>query len=192
MVDLDKLIELGTKPCSICKQNIVPSYSNKFKAGSCIKLVWECTNCPQDQHQQQPSWVSQRQIGKTRYYEGNVLTACGTLLVGQSIDRILRTCNVIGLKTISRSTFFEMQSEYLIPAINQKYLDETAKLIVGRLGSPSLVICGDGRFCSPGKECQFNTNIFTVCEITMNSEPLKQNEKQDITALTFQHTTTVF
>ena len=144
MVDLDLLIQLGTKPCPTCGEDVVPTFFEKFTAGSCVKLKMECHNCQQFRS----SWVSQKQVGKSRFYEGNVLTACGILFGGQSAER---TCGIISLKTISDASFYEIQKDFLIPAIHQKYSEESSRLIVNRLGSNKLIISGDGRFCSPGE-----------------------------------------
>jgi len=81
--------------------------------------------------------TSQVEVGKTP--AGNILTSAAILYTGAQCAKALRLFSVLKCPTMTTSTFFRHQRNYLLPSIDLIYLGKTSAKITNRI---------EGEYCS--------------------------------------------
>lgn len=119
--------------------------NKKFPGGTAIRLPLECSTCHKECF-----WISQTCVGDTKYYRGNVDLASSIFTSGASATEVVRVLNLMGTHSFTCRTYHTLQSDFIIPTVNEKYDDMIIKLQMERVGKDDLVLAGDGRFDSPG------------------------------------------
>ena len=119
--------------------------SDQFVGGTCIQLVINCKSCGVYE-----MWNSQTQIGSTKFFSGNADLCCGIFFSGSTPRQAFRILEIMGAKGYDTKSYHRMQSQFMIPAINQLYDARTSSAIVKRIGGKPLILSGDGRHDSPG------------------------------------------
>uniref|UniRef100_A0A803K582 THAP-type domain-containing protein n=1 Tax=Xenopus tropicalis TaxID=8364 RepID=A0A803K582_XENTR len=97
-------------------------------------------------------WRSQPVIKSTS--AGNVLMAASVLLSGSSFRKVHEMYSILGVSTISHTTFYNYQRAYLFPSIDYHWQQETNN-IRKEIGNNEVVIAGDGQFDSPGHSAKY-------------------------------------
>ncbi|KAL7383208.1 hypothetical protein ABVT39_006543 [Epinephelus coioides] len=96
--------------------------------------------------------------------ENNLLTAAATLFTGATYTDIADWAAVLRLQLPKKTTYYNIQSSYLIPVIEEAYkMQENAifaRLICQTLDGEAVHVCGDGRSDSPGHSGKYTTYSF--------------------------------
>ena len=157
MVFESNLLDLFT----ICPSCFGSSRGTKNKVlGTMVEILRVCSDCGYTSR-----WRSLPLIRNMP--AGNLALSAAILLSGSQAAKSLRMLDILGLASISSSTFFRHQSSYLQPAIMEVYNQQQKELIADlvRRGG-DLVLCGDGRSDSPGHCAKYGT--YTVIEARVN------------------------
>ncbi|XP_065885779.1 uncharacterized protein [Dysidea avara] len=110
-------------------------------------------------------WRSQPYFGRTP--AGNILTSAAILYTGAQPAKALRLFSVFNCPTITTSTFFRHQRNYLQPSIDFIWEKHQQRLLRELKESNShLIIGGDGRADSPGHSAKFGS--YSMVELTKN------------------------
>lgn len=143
-----KLITWIAGGCTCGAPLAVPELRPKYKGGTDIIINVSCTNslC-----KKVLSWHSTSCVGDTQYRSGNVDLASAILVSGASRQKVIRLLKMMGAMVFSVSTYDALQTDYIIPAVNE-YYDE---MMYGALkkrkeDGKSLYVSGDARHDSPG------------------------------------------
>ncbi|XP_052715271.1 uncharacterized protein LOC128188330 [Crassostrea angulata] len=136
--------------------------------GSALHLKWTCRKGHVIK-----KWCSQPILNR-RMHSGDLMFASAVLLSGNNFQKISLFAKFLNLPAISSTTFHKIQRTYLIPSIDDFWLEkqeETINLFRGQ----ELVILGDGRMDSPGHSAQYCSYTFMeyttkkiLCIITMD------------------------
>ncbi|KAF1395013.1 hypothetical protein PFLUV_G00007130 [Perca fluviatilis] len=97
--------------------------------------------------------------------ENNLLAAAAaTLFTDATYTDIADWAGLLNLQLPQKSTYYSIQSSYLIPVIAENYKKQEdtirARLICQTLDGEEVQICGDGRSDSPGHSCKYTTYSF--------------------------------
>ncbi|XP_073714613.1 uncharacterized protein [Misgurnus anguillicaudatus] len=139
------------KRCQECGSLITKI--RKATVGSLLRVHWECEN----KHKGQ--WSSCADVRGMPV--NNLLVSASTLVTGATYTDINDWASILHLQLPKKSTFYEIQSSYLIPVINEEY-EEQQKAIVNDLHVQNELcnpvhLSGDGRSDSPGFSAKYNT-----------------------------------
>ncbi|XP_077978404.1 uncharacterized protein LOC144433886 [Glandiceps talaboti] len=148
----------STKDCKAVVQLITES------VGSAVYLKWVCLSghiCHM--------WCSQPVLNR-RLHSGDLLTSAAILMSGNNYGKIALFANMLNLKVVSASTFHRIQKHYLIPCIDEYWLQHQED-ILSKYKDKSIVVLGDGRMDSPGFCAQY-------CSYTC-----MENESKDILSI---------
>ena len=132
----------------------------KMVIGTFLRVTQLCRHCGK-----QYEWNSQPFIGT--FPAGNVLTSSAILFTGSLPAKALQIFKVLKCATITRSTFFRHQKQFLQPAIRSVWRHQQDALfdVFKQQGKP-LILAGDGRADSPGHSAKYGS--YTVIELTCN------------------------
>ncbi|XP_049918879.1 uncharacterized protein LOC126401561 [Epinephelus moara] len=154
LVNQSRLMQLF-ETCHQCGGGIMePSISS---AGSLIRIKWDCQNGHSG------LWSSCPDVRGMP--ENNLLVAASTLFTGATYTTIADWAELLNIQLPKKSTFYSIQSSYLIPVTDIKY-NEQHKAIMERLLQTQYVVkegvhvSGDGRSDSPGFSAKYNTYSF--------------------------------
>ena len=128
------------------------SITNIITRGSQLTVTLLCING------HQTSWNSQPSVRGMS--QGNLLISASILFTGNTFGRISELFNTAKVKFFSKSTYNEIQRNYLFPVINKWYIS-TKKVVLNELRVlPSVDLVGDGRCDSPGYNAKYCTYSF--------------------------------
>ncbi|XP_053550664.1 uncharacterized protein LOC128642041 isoform X1 [Bombina bombina] len=142
---LFKYLPCGYKDCTspiIC--------INKRTLESILIISGECLAGHQD-----TLWRSQPTIGQMPI--GNLLYSASILLSGNHFEKIEEFSQFMGVKAISKQTYYKIQKKYLFPTIHKHWIDDRERN-VNRMQDRAITLCGDGQCESPGygtKNCTY-------------------------------------
>ena len=130
--------------------------------GTLLSVQQECPVCKYVR-----VWSSQPLIGNHRTAAGNLLLSAAILYTGASPTQILRVLQFISICSITKSTFFRHQSQYLLPSIHTLWNKQRLLLLstAQSRGTP-MVIGGDARADSPGHSAKFGS--YSVMDLEAN------------------------
>ena len=141
---------LALIPCPFCMSKIHKSHFQE--CGSCVGVKLVCQECEAIVL----DWQSQPFEGKMPLF--NLLFSASIVFSGSTFETFSKCASFSGLQIINRNSFFQVQRNLVVPAINHVYRDEIdeAQREVKEEGS----VVGDGRFDSPGKSAKYCTYSF--------------------------------
>lgn len=155
IVNESKLMELFQR-CPSCGASMCDLNQNKKTIGSQLTIKWECNNGHTGEWQSCPDTRGMP--------ENNLLTAAATLFTGATYTDIADWAGLLNLQLPQKTTYYNIQSSYLIPTIDETYKKQEnaikARLICQTLDGEEVHICGDGRSDSPGHSSKYTTYSF--------------------------------
>lgn len=118
IVNESNLMQLFTR-CPQCGQTVIDT--KKFSFGSLLRVSWECINGHEG------SWNS---CNETRgMADNNLLVAASTLFTGATYVDIADWAACLNVQIPQKTTFYAIQSSYLIPVVDVFYKEQQAKLL---------------------------------------------------------------
>ena len=121
----------------------------KHTRGSCLDAKVYCVN-----GHVALSWSSQPELGKMP--AGNFLFAGSLLFSGTTYTTVAHMATLMNMHFISDTTFYMVQSRYLIQQINDMWYRVKRELFQ-ELATKQLYLAGDGRCDSPGYSAKYCT-----------------------------------
>lgn len=153
IVNESSLMQLFTT-CHQCGFLIEEEDKKVTTAGTRIHIKWSCLNGHSGE------WESCPQL--CGMPENNLLVASSILFTGSTYTEIFNWAELLNLQIPKKTTFYSLQSTYLIPVIEYAYQDHH-KEIMRNLQLQTIVggisICGDGRSDSPGFSAKYTKYI---------------------------------
>ncbi|KAM9840465.1 uncharacterized protein ACBR49_015851 [Aulostomus maculatus] len=139
IVNESKLMELFQK-CNVCGAPMSDLNKNISSSGSRFKVTWKCKN---DHTGEWESCPNVRGVA-----ENDLLAAAATLFTGASYPDIAEWAALLRLQLPQKTTFYNMQSSYLIPIIEEAYKKQENVVFatIARLisqGEGVQQVCGD-------------------------------------------------
>ena len=113
------LLDLFRK-CNNCGSNEVLNKPQFF--GTCVRIMQTCNLGHQFE------WESQPKFGSI--YGGNLLLSSAILFAGALPSQVLHVMSFLSCASISESTFYRHQRQYLQPTVRKLRHDEQAQLIL--------------------------------------------------------------
>nr|XP_055071078.1 uncharacterized protein si:dkeyp-30e7.2 isoform X1 [Misgurnus anguillicaudatus] len=155
LVNESKLMELFQK-CTFCGAAMCDVNQIVKTSGSMIRIIWKCDNGHTGDWESCPTVRGMA--------ENNLLSAAATLFTGATYTDIAEWAGVLNLQLPQKTTYYRIQSSYLIPVIAEEYKKQEdtikARLICQTLDGEGVQVCGDGRSDSPGHSCKYTTYSF--------------------------------
>ncbi len=155
IVNESKLMELFQK-CNICGDIMSEPHQQIKTSGSRIKISWKCNNGHSG------DWESCPNVRGMA--ENNLLTAAATLFTGKTYSQISEWASLLNIQLPQKTTYYSIQSSYLIPVIEKAYRKQQngilARLIGQTIDGEGVQVCEDGRSDSPGHSCKYTTYSF--------------------------------
>lgn len=143
------------KTCHKCGVFIEEQDKTVTTSGSHIHIRWTCLNGHSDE------WESCPQLRGMA--ENNLLVASAILFTGSTYTEMFDWAELLNLQIPKKTTFYNLQSTYLIPVIEHAYHDHHKQIMrnlqIQTLGG-GLSISGDGRSDSPGYSAKYTTYSF--------------------------------
>ena len=84
------------------------------------------------------------------------MSAAAIVFSGSTYHTFEKFSQFSGLNFVNNSTFYQIQRNLIIPAINKLY-DENIRQARAEIREPNCRVIGDGRFDSPGKSAKYCT-----------------------------------
>ena len=110
------------------------------KIGSKIKVEWRCCNGHSGE------WWSCPNVRAMS--ENNLLTAAAMLFTGATYADVADWAELLNLQLPKKENFYDVQSCYLMPAIEEAYREQETKLVSmlrrKKLAGGEVEMCGDG------------------------------------------------
>jgi len=152
IVNESKLMQLFTT-CHQCVFLIEEEYKKVTTAGTRIHIKWSCLNGHSGE------WESCPQLRGMP--KNNLLVASSILFTGSTYTEVLDWAELLNLQIPKKTTFYSLQSTYLIPVIEYAYQDHHKEILkkLQTIGG-GISICGDGRSDSPGFSAKYTTYSF--------------------------------
>ena len=126
--------------------------------GTFISIIQICGSCGKQFH-----WQSQPMIGNIA--AGNILLSASILFSGALQSKVMRALSICGIRTISLSTFFRHQKQFLLKTVSNVWQREE-KSLIDSLRKKKLVLGGDGRSDSMGHSAKYGS--YTIMELEEN------------------------
>uniref|UniRef100_A0A803KFX0 THAP-type domain-containing protein n=1 Tax=Xenopus tropicalis TaxID=8364 RepID=A0A803KFX0_XENTR len=145
--DLFKLVKCQHSIESPCQAPIIQI--KKTTEGSMLKVQLICLN-----GHDSFKWMSQPMAGATSI--GNVALANSIVLSGSTYTKVKDMFNILNVPFYSHTSFYRYQREYIFPAIDKQWQQETAAVKTS-LSGQSVALAGDGQFDSPGHSAKYCT-----------------------------------
>ena len=130
--------------------------------------------------QHEYTWFSSAQhynkFGVPLFYNNLYLAASG-FLSGNAHHKIREMMKFMGLKCLADSTFYQYQTAYFIPTINDVWAEHQKEILTEHHGR-ELVVLGDGRCDSPGSSAAFCTYTIMVqnSDAILNTTTVSKSE----------------
>ena len=134
------LCNLCGKPVNDCK---------KYTKGTAIICHLNCIN-----GHQMFKWSSQPYLGKMP--AGNLLCSAATFFSGETHTHLNNFCKFINLQFIGHTKFYEIQSNLIIPIVNETY-DRHINGVQNEIKGMETWFSGDARFDSPGFSTKYGS-----------------------------------
>lgn len=154
LVNESKLMELFKKG-TVCGAEMCDLNQIVKTTGTRIRVIWKCNSGHTGDWESCPN---------VRGMEENNLLAAATLFTGATYTDIADWAGLLNIQMPHKSTYYSIQSSYLIPVIAEEYKKQEdtirARLICQTLDGEGVQICGDGRSDSPGHSCKYTTYSF--------------------------------
>ena len=126
----------------------------KRYVGTCLVVSWTC-----DAGHFGGRWAAQPTCSNVK--AGNLVLASSLLLSGNSLTKVGLMFKFSNLQYFSKSLFYQYQSLYIAPTVNEFWEQQKKELWDARDGKEG-ILSGDGRNDSPGHWAQF---VHTVWQI---------------------------
>ncbi|XP_056433018.1 uncharacterized protein LOC130371308 isoform X2 [Gadus chalcogrammus] len=154
IVNESKLMQLFTT-CHQCGVLIEEEDKKVTTSWTRIHIKWSCMKGHSGE------WES---CSKRRGMpENNLLVVSSILFTGSTFTEIFDWAELLNLQIPKKTTFYSLQSTYLIPVIEYAYRDHhediMSNLQLQTVGG-GISICGDGRSDSPGFSAKYTTHSF--------------------------------
>ncbi|XP_051543374.1 uncharacterized protein LOC127434585 [Myxocyprinus asiaticus] len=122
-------------------------------SGSLIRVQWECDK---RHHGQWSSCSDVRGMPAN-----NLLVSASAVFTGATYADIADWATLLNLQVPNKTTFYALQSSYLIPVIDAAYREQQTTLLdqlrIQNLLQKGVHLSGDGRSDSPGTSAKYNT-----------------------------------
>ncbi|XP_051971034.1 uncharacterized protein LOC127635204 isoform X2 [Xyrauchen texanus] len=122
-------------------------------SGSLIRVQWEC----EKRHYGQ--WSSCSDVRGMP--ANNLLVSASAVFTGATYADIADWATLLNLQVPKKSTFYALQSSYLIPVIDAAYREQQTTLLnqlrIQNMFQKGVHLSGDGRPDSPGTSAKYNT-----------------------------------
>ncbi|KAF4114399.1 hypothetical protein G5714_004622 [Onychostoma macrolepis] len=139
------------KRCQEC--GAIITTTQEISSGSLIQVRWEC------EKRHQGHWKSCADVRGMAL--NNLLVAASVLFTGAIYTDIAEWAALINLQVPKKTTFYTMQSSYLIPVVDAAYTEKQAAIIddlhIQNAHQKGLHLSGDGRSDIPGFSAKYNT-----------------------------------
>jgi len=142
---LDELFKF----CHNCKSLVCEV--RKTTRGSMVTIQTLCIN------HHEFTWKSQPTTTHKNIPSGNLLIPAAIICTGGTFQEFSNFAEALQLQFIGKSSFFKMQSDFILPVINKQYKDQQNKVIAEIKGEMPVDLCGDGRSDSPGHTAKYGT-----------------------------------
>ena len=146
---------------SICKRQgcgHALMYTKRY-VGTCLVVVWKCNSGHFGGR-----WSAQPTCCNVK--AGNLALASSLLLSGNSFTKIGLMFKFYNLQYFSKSLFYQYQSLYIAPTVNDFWEQQKKELWDVRAGK-DIILSGDGRNDSPGHSAQYST--YSLADMTDNA-----------------------
>ncbi|KAK0132604.1 THAP domain-containing protein 4 [Merluccius polli] len=154
IVNESNLMQIFTT-CHQCGVFIEEEDKKVTTSGTRIHIKWSCMNGHSGE------WESCPQLRGMP--ENNLLVASAILFTGSTYTEIFDWAELLNLQIPKKTTFYSLQSTYLIPVIEYAYRDHHEDIMrnlqLQTVGG-GISICGDGRSDSPGFSAKYTTYSF--------------------------------
>lgn len=101
------------------------------------------------------TWHSQPSVGSMPH--GNLMLSACIFTSGCTVSKVLNCLKHFGLSIMDIRTYFNIQSSYIIPAVNHLWTRQQATIINEARQHGPLSLAGDGRCCSPGHTAKYGS-----------------------------------
>ena len=121
----------------------------KMYAGTCLVVSWRCSAGHFGGR-----WAAQPKCKQVR--AGNLTLASSLLFSGNSFRKVGMMFKFCNIQFFSQTLFYQYQSLYIAPAVNDFWEQQKMRLWEERAGK-DVLLSGDGRNDSPGHSAQYCT-----------------------------------
>lgn len=140
----------------------------KEVVASALYLKWICP----DGHTLY-RWCSQPILNRGVHI-GDLMLTASTVLSGSNFQKISMFAKFLHLPILSKSTFYKMQRQYVVPSVDEHWINHQ-NAVLEEFRGVDLVVLGDGRMDSPGHSAQYCSYTFMeyttkkiLCIITLD------------------------
>ncbi|CAN7938418.1 unnamed protein product [Ixodes hexagonus] len=152
ILTLSRLLQL----LAVCFQCLAPTTAKIRRQGPLLRAVVTCARGHSFIWESQPRVRSRPPL---------TLLLCGAITFsGASPTCVLRLLSLIGIATVQKSQYFNIQNTFLFPAALKVWKADQVQLVQGLQGK-SLCLAGDGRAGSPGYSAKYGT--YTLMEMNV-------------------------